>query len=163
MAAWPGESISGSYRLAGYIESMQNAGLPIHDVYILRGQNHEQAGRDALTQWFQIPNYLRPTACIAITDVVAIGMMNKAEAMGLTLPKELSIIGFDDSPMSAYLRPALSTLRQAIPQTSQTVMDILEALLNNSTPIERYVLIPPRLIVRESCTKPHYDTLGKSL
>lgn len=154
MAAWPEDSISGNFRLYGYIDAMQAAGLPIHDSYIQRGENDEQAGKNALAEWQHLPLDIRPTAAIAITDIVAIGMMSMAEKLGLTVPTDFSIIGFDDAPMSQYLRPALTTLRQAIPQTGQALMDILEALLNKTEPKEAHVLIPPRLILRETCAAP---------
>ncbi len=154
MAAWPEDSISGNFRLYGYVDAMQAAGLPIHDGYIQRGENDEQSGKNAFAEWQQLSPDIRPTAAIAITDIVAIGMMSEAEQLGLSIPDNFSIVGFDDAPMSQYLRPALTTLRQAIPQTGQALMDILEALLNKTEPKEAHVLIPPRLILRHTCAPP---------
>ncbi|MCA0453722.1 MAG: LacI family DNA-binding transcriptional regulator [Chloroflexi bacterium] len=154
MVAWPEESVTGNYRLYGYIEAMQAAGLPVHDGYLQRGENEETAGANALNQWLQLPNDIRPTAAIAITDIVAIGLMREAERQGVQIPTDFSVIGFDDAPMSQYVHPALTTLRQAIPQTGQALMTILEALLNKTEPKEAHILITPRLILRETCAPP---------
>jgi DNA-binding LacI/PurR family transcriptional regulator len=154
MAAWPEESISGNFRLAGYCEAMNAAGLPIHPNDIVRGMHSEQAGRDALAHWMSLPQDEHPTGIIAISDLVAIGIMNEAERLGLTIGRDLSLIGFDDAPMTQYLRPALTTVQQAIPETGQALMTILEALLNKTEPEEPHILIPPRLIVRDSCGTP---------
>jgi DNA-binding LacI/PurR family transcriptional regulator len=154
MAAWPEESISGSFRVDGYLDAMKSARLPIHPDYIVRGIHTEQAGRDALAHWMKLPFDERPTGIIAITDLVAIGIMNEAEYYDLTLGRDLSVIGFDDAPLTEYLRPALTTIQQAIPETGQALMAILEALLNKTVPQESHILIPPRLIIRDSCGAP---------
>jgi LacI family transcriptional regulator, galactose operon repressor len=133
---------------------MNAAGLPIHPHDIVRGMHTEQAGRDALAHWMSLPQDERPTGIVAITDLVAIGIMNEAERFGLTIGRDLSVIGFDDAPMTQYLRPALTTVQQAIPETGQALMTILEALLNETEPEEPHILIPPRLIVRDSCGAP---------
>jgi DNA-binding LacI/PurR family transcriptional regulator len=154
MAAWPEESISGSFRVDGYLDSMRSARLPVHPDYILRGTHTEQAGRDALAHWMKLPPDERPTGIIAITDLVAIGIMNEAEYYGLTIGRDLSVIGFDDAPLTEYLRPSLTTIQQDMPETGQALMAILEALLNKTEPGESHVLIPPRLILRDSCGAP---------
>jgi DNA-binding LacI/PurR family transcriptional regulator len=155
MAAWPDDSISGNFRLDGYIAGMEAAGLPIHPAYIVRGDHSEQAGRDAMAYWMSLPQAERPTGIVAITDLVAVGIMNEAERYGLSIPGDLSVIGFDDAPMTQYIRPGLTTIQQAIPETGRALMTILEALLNKTEPEAAHILIPPRLIVRGSCSSPN--------
>jgi len=157
MAAWPEESISGSYRVAGYLDVLAEVGLPYRPDYIIRGEHSEQAGREALAQWLMLPPDEQPTAVVAITDLVAIGVMNEARARGLTIGRDLSLIGFDDAPMVQYLQPGLTTLQQPIPQISQALMTILENMLNKDENAEHHLLIPPRLIIRDSCAPPLHD------
>jgi DNA-binding LacI/PurR family transcriptional regulator len=153
MAAWPEESLSGHYRLAGYMDAMQSAGLDIHPDYIQRGEHSEPFGREAMTRWLQLPKNERPTAVIAITDLVAIGVMIEAERHGLYIGRDLSVIGYDDTPLVQYLRPSLTTLHQPLQEIVQALIVLLERMLQGDTR-ERHVLIPPRLIVRGSCGEP---------
>ena len=150
--AWPPESTTGRYRLAGYQQAMQSVGLPIPPTLIYSGTDTEEAGREAVQYWQGRPAEERPTAIIALSDIVAIGAMNEAARHGLVVGRDLSVIGFDDSPLAQYMKPALTTLRQPIPEVCQTLVMTLEMLLSKN-PLESppQTLIPPQLIIRESC------------
>jgi DNA-binding LacI/PurR family transcriptional regulator len=154
MAAWPDESISGSFRVQGYLDALADAGIPFHSEYLIRGEHTEAAGRAALAAWCDLPPDERPTAVLAITDLVAIGIMNEAERRGLVVGQDLSVIGFDDAPMGQYLRPALTTIQQPILEIGGALVNILESLLRQELPATRQVLIPPCLVVRSSCGVP---------
>jgi DNA-binding LacI/PurR family transcriptional regulator len=154
MAAWPEDSISGSSRLAGYLEAMQAAQLPVPSDYILRGVHSEQAGHEALAYWMELPRQEQPTAIIAITDLVAIGVMNEAEARGLVVGRDLSVIGFDDTPLTQYLHPSLTTIRQDIPETGRALLAMLAKVLNKQVIRDKHPLIPTQLMIRKSCGAP---------
>lgn len=151
MAAWPEESISGNFRVSGYLKALHNLNIPLQPGYIIRGEHSEQAGRDALAQWCRLPRHEWPTAIIAISDLVAIGIMNEAERRGLVVGKDLSVIGFDDAPMTQYLRPALTTIQQPIVEIGQALIDMLEAILRKEEDSQRHLLVPTRFIERQSC------------
>ncbi len=154
MAAWPEDSISGTVRADGYINTMQAAGLSIPPVYIQRGEHSEEAGQRAFNCWMQLPAKERPTAVVCITDLVASGVMSAAEAHGLVIGRDISVVGFDDAPLAQYIRPHLTTLQQAIPETTQALLKMLEAILNKDDDVPRHTLIAPRLIIRDSCGSP---------
>jgi DNA-binding LacI/PurR family transcriptional regulator len=154
MAAWPEESISGSFRVQGYLDALDAAGIPFHPDYLVRGEHSEQAGREALAYWCRLPLDEQPTAVIAITDLVAIGIMNEAERRGLVIGRDLSVIGYDDVPMSQYLRPALTTVQQPILEIGQALVSLLENVLRQNPTADGQVLIPPRLIIRDSSGAP---------
>lgn len=160
IAAWPEDSLSGELRLKGYVSAMKSAHLPIDARFIFRGQHSEQTGRDALDYWMSLPNELAPTAVVAVSDLMAIGVMNEAEQRGLVIGHDLSVIGFDDAPMSQYTRPALTTLQQPIPEIAAEVVAMLEYSMSKHSaqpelaPRPRHALLPPNLIVRESCGAP---------
>jgi DNA-binding LacI/PurR family transcriptional regulator len=151
MVAWPEESLSGTYRLTGYLEGLSAAGIERSQAYIVRGEHSEQTGRDAMSQWLKLPHDEQPTAVVAVSDLVAIGVMNTAEQHGLVVGRDISVIGFDDAPMSQYLRPALTTLRQPIPEIGQTIISILEDILAKNELEERHQLLKPNLVIRGSC------------
>ncbi len=154
MAAWPADSLVGNHRTTGYVEGINAAGLALNPAYLLRGEHNEQFGRTALAQWLALPQHEQPTAVIAISDLIAIGVMNEAEERGLVVGRDLSVIGFDNAPLVQYLHPGLTTLQQAIPEIGEALMQMLENILSNKEqePIQR--LIPPRLIKRSSCGRP---------
>lgn len=155
MIGWPEESISGSFRVEGYTEALAAAGITPRSDYLLRGENSEQSGRAAVAHWQRLPQAERPTAVVAVSDLVAIGVMHGAEEHGLTVGRDLSVVGFDDMYMSQHLRPALTTVRQPIPQISQELIHTLEQILNKGEPPERCQrLFTPSLIIRQSAAPP---------
>jgi DNA-binding LacI/PurR family transcriptional regulator len=151
MVAWPEESITGNYRLAGYLQATREAGLPVLPEYILRGEHTVESGRSALAQWWALPQDQRPTAMVAVSDQVAIGVMQQAEQLGLAVGQDLSVVGFDDTPVGQFLRPSLTTLQQPIPEICQALMKMLGPVLAGRLPEPRHILLPPRLILRDSC------------
>lgn len=151
MVAWPEESISGSFRVQGYLDGLAAAGIPFRQDYLKRVVDSEGAGRAALAEWLELPLDEQPTAVITITDLMAIGVLNEAERRGLVVGRDLSVIGHDDTPLGQYLRPALTTIRQPIVEVGQAIMNQLESVLNKTRPAHPRQLVTPRLIVRDSC------------
>lgn len=154
MLGWPEGSLTGDFRLAGYRDALAAAGLAVPESYVLRGEHTEQAGRDAFARWCAMPAGTRPTAIVTASDLMAIGIMNEARQRGLQVGRDLSVIGFDDAPMTEYLQPALTTLQQPIPEIGEALIAMLEALLSKQPLEQAHVLMPPRLIIRESCAPP---------
>ena len=151
---WPQDSLTGNFRLAGYRQALEEAGLPFREDYVLRGDHTEAAGRAALANLLAMPEDQQPTAVAAVSDLMAIGVMNEAQSRGLEIGRELSVIGFDDAPLTEYLRPALTTLQQPIPEIGEALIGMLEAVLNKQPQAADHLLVPPRLIIRESCAPP---------
>ncbi len=149
MIGWPEDSLTGSFRVAGYLDGLRRAGLPSNLAYLIRGEHSEKTGREALAAWCALSD--RPTAIVAISDVIAVGVMNEAERRGLVVGQDLSVVGFDDAPMTEYLRPALTTLRQPITEIGEAIIPMLEAAIKGEEPPQRHLLLPPRLIIRSSC------------
>jgi DNA-binding LacI/PurR family transcriptional regulator len=145
---WAPPSLAGEHRETGYREALAQAGYAPGPVW--HGENSEQAGRDALRIWLDMPAPQRPTAVITVSDLMAIGLLNEAEHHGVEIGRELSVIGFDDAPASQYLRPALTTLRQPITEIAQAVIALLEAQLNKTMDAPEHRLFAPQLIVRKS-------------
>jgi DNA-binding LacI/PurR family transcriptional regulator len=92
----------------------------------------------------------RPTALVAFNDIMAIGAMRAAQDLGLAVGREISITGFDDVPLVQYLIPPLTTIRQPIWEVGQKVISMLLSIMQGIESVEQHVLLPPRLIVRNS-------------
>ena len=99
-------------RLQGYQDVMREAGLDPSNVLIEERLNREDGGFSAT---LALLNHTpRPTAILAMSDRLAVGALRAAETLGLDVPKDLSIVGFDDIPLASQVRPRLTTVRQPL-------------------------------------------------
>ncbi len=153
--AWLESSRTGEDRLQGYYRAMQQAGVSYEKGWIVHGENIVSAGYDGAGQFLQRPPAERPTALIGMSDTLAIGAMNAAHDLGLTVGRDVSISGFDDAPLSQYLQPPLTTVRQPIWEVGQRSIELLFQIMDDSAPAERQILLPPRLIIRQSTGEPN--------
>jgi DNA-binding LacI/PurR family transcriptional regulator len=154
MVGWPQGSLSGDYRLNGYKRALQEAGISVPESYLYRGEQYESTGRKALTCWLDQSDVEPPTAVVAVTDLIALGVMNEAQSRGLTVGRELSVIGFDNMPLLEYFKPALTTFEQQIPKVGQILITMIKQMFELPHNESAHLLVPPRLIIRESCGAP---------
>jgi DNA-binding LacI/PurR family transcriptional regulator len=150
LIGWPEDSLTGKFRVRGYLEAMQAASRSVEPSWIARGEHSAQFGETAARQWLDVPTAQRPTAIIALSDLMAIGAMNAIQERGLEVGKDIAVVGFDDVPMAQYLRPPLTSLRQPIWEIGQQIVAMLIKLVRGEPLEEPRVLLPPRLIARAS-------------
>ncbi|NJM05621.1 LacI family transcriptional regulator [Candidatus Gracilibacteria bacterium] len=136
-------------RLHGYCESLAAAGLGVDRALIREGDYTRERGRDAALQLLQLPE--RPTAIFAANDTSAGGVIEAAGMLGLRIPQDLSLIGFDNIPEAAQFHPGLTTIDQSIQEIGQQAIKLLVDLVQGNTPEHKQVKVPTQLIVRESC------------
>lgn len=101
---------SGKLRLAGYKKAMKELGLDIFESYIQQVEFSTDGGYEGMKKIYEESQQL-PTAVVAGGDVIAIGSIRFLNNNGLEVPKDISVIGFDDLEFCTYIRPALSTVR----------------------------------------------------
>ena len=150
MLAWHETSRTGNDRLAGYLEGLRAAGLEVDPALIARGDWTFEFGYEATAGWLKLAPEQRPTAIVAVSDIMAIGAIHAAQARGLTVGRDIALVGFDDTPMAQYIRPPLTSLRQPIRQAGRKCVELLVALLTGQPQAQSRVLLAPELIVRES-------------
>lgn len=153
MIGWPESSLSGNYRIEGYRQALERAGLPFLPEYLVHTIHSEATGREAFARLVALPIKMRPTAVVAVSDLIAVGVMNEARDRGMQVGKDLSVIGFDDEPMSQYLLPALTTLSQPLDSIAALVISILDDLIIRGSEELHQYLVAPHLVVRESTGK----------
>jgi DNA-binding LacI/PurR family transcriptional regulator len=129
---------------------MQSSQLDVRPEWIARGEGTFEFGREAAFRLLELPSNDRPTAIVTLNDTQAIGAIHAAREHGLEVGRELAMIGFDDAPMSQYLFPALTTIRQPIHEAGRKCVEILVSLMKGEEPLDRYVLLTPKLVLRES-------------
>lgn len=113
-------------RLAGYLDALRAAGIDPDTVPIEErptGENAEAAAREgALALLTRKP---RPTAILAMSDRLAAGALQAAAQLGLRVPHDLSVVGFDDAPLAAQLVPPLTTVRQPLTEKGRIAVELL--------------------------------------
>lgn len=136
----------------GYRRTIAAAGLPIDPELMriggFRMETSDAPARDLLNR----PD--RPTAVFAANDLMAIQTMQVAQSLGLRIPEDLSVIGFDNIPESALATPALTTIAQPLKSIGQTAMQLLLALLRGEDVPLRHVQLATELVVRASTAAP---------
>lgn len=145
-----GDAIS-ELRHQGYCAALANA-FDESSVWKVAGSGTSEGGRAAIERLF-IKDSL-PTAFFCFNDNTAIGAISAIQSRGLSVPKDFSVIGFDDIPFASNVTPSLTTIRQPRSQIGEMAMNhLLDNLPDRSIPIES-ALLHGDLIVRSSCAAP---------
>jgi len=150
LIAWPETSLTGYYRYQGYVRALQVTGISPDPAWIVRAEHTEGSGRQAMHALLNLQTDRRPTAVVALSDLMAIGALNAVYEEGLQPGRDVALVGFDDIPTAQYLHPPLTTLRQPIIEVGERVVSMLLRLIRGKELTERKVLLPPTLIVRGS-------------
>jgi LacI family transcriptional regulator len=136
-------------RLQGYQDSLAQAGIPFDPDLVQPGDFLKPMSITSTQKLLGLPN--PPTAIFAANDISAIAAIETAQAAGLRVPEDLSVIGFDNIPEAAQVTPRLTTIDQSIELMGYTATEILIELLQGKSLVSNLRKVPTRLIVRESC------------
>lgn len=135
-------------RFEGYQRALEESGIPYRKELVFPGVVSFQSGVDsaaiALSQAKGI------TAMFCTADIIAIGAMKKALEMGLKVPDDISLMGFDNLNLSEYTSPALTTVGQEIEMKGKLAVEIIMDDINNRIQEPRCVELPLRIIERQS-------------
>ena len=104
------ETRPGSDRLRGYRRALQACGLAYRDEYVAYGDFYVDSGRRAMAELMMLDE--PPTAVFAASDLMALGAIRTVGDLGLSVPADVSVIGFDDIQLAGHLNPPLTTVRQ---------------------------------------------------
>ena len=143
---------SAARRRSGYVAALQAAGLQVDPALMQPGTFTRAAGWAAMRHFAALPE--PPTAIFACNDDTALGVIEEASALGLRVPEDLSVVGYDNVPEGAVARPALTTIDQGIEPMVQTAIQMLLAMIAGREVPDTKVVLPSRLIVRDSCAPP---------
>ncbi|HEX7734856.1 MAG TPA: LacI family DNA-binding transcriptional regulator [Ktedonobacteraceae bacterium] len=173
-------------RYEGYSRALREAGLEVDPELVWQGDFTIPGGRSCAHQLFELPPEKRPTALFTANDQTAFGVMDVAPQYGARIPDDLTLMGFDDMPMTAFTRPGLTTIRQPHREMGVLACELLLSMIDlqkhpfpshrastedaaqggfhaetGGSPAfleleegdnkNKRILLPTRLIVRESC------------
>lgn len=135
-------------RLQPYQASLRAAGLPVDQELIVTCGPTIEDGYQAALQLLQLP--ARPTALMAINDLLAIGALRAAADLSLRVPMDLSLVSYDDIPMAKYQVPRLTTVSKDVARMGREAVKLLLARLHDPDRPRQEIRVSPRLIIRES-------------
>ncbi|HRU07514.1 MAG TPA: LacI family DNA-binding transcriptional regulator [Candidatus Brocadiia bacterium] len=135
-------------RVAGFRQAMAEADLPIREEWMFVAPRDMEGARNAALAVLSRPR--RPTALFCHSDLCAWGVLRAAKELGLNVPRDLSIVGFDNTEMAAYGLLALTTVDQPAPLVAETAVSLLLERIAHPDAPPRQVVLEARLIVRES-------------
>ena len=143
-------------RRAGFLLAMAEAGLTPQPEHIRIGSFAPDFAKAAVEDFLAAPK--PPTAIFASSDYLAIGAIRGLKAAGVSMPEQMSLVGFDDMPLTELFNPPLTAIRQPIEALGRQGFQALFALLNGQQP-EMLTRLPVKLIERESVGAPRRGDL----
>ncbi|MEU7845879.1 LacI family DNA-binding transcriptional regulator [Micromonospora parva] len=143
--------MSAQLREAGFRSAMAEAGVPVDERLVRVGGFRIETAAGPAAELLALAD--RPTAIFAGNDLSAISTMAVARDMGLCVPDDLSVIGFDNVPESALVNPPLTTIMQPLQRMGAEALRLLVDLIAG---VERdtHIRLPTELVIRSSC-RPH--------
>lgn len=139
---------SSNERKQGLINSMEKNQLPVNQDYFFRGDYSIESGFAEMKRILSLVPL--PTLVFCANDDMAIGAMRAAAEGNFQIPKDISLIGFDDSKLVAYLNPPLTTVHKPIKKISQTGTELLLDMINGAKIKPQQYRIKTSLQVRDS-------------
>jgi LacI family transcriptional regulator len=141
---------SATARRQAFLQSMQEIGLEPEMDLIIEGNHTMEGGMQALSRLLALPD--RPTAVMCSNDMTAIGVMRRSHEAGISIPKDMSVIGFDDIRLSQFVIPPLTTIQMSQAELARLAFNALMTDVEREAPApngSEYIL-KTNLVLRES-------------
>jgi LacI family transcriptional regulator len=145
--AGPAHSTVGLDRKEGYLKALKERGRDVDEALIVEGDFTEAGGYYAMQKLLSA----KPDAVFAASDIMAIGAMRAAREAGLSIPKDVAFVGFDDLPIATLSDIQLTTVRQPVVQFGHKSVELLLDLIENGLHPPRRIIMDTELIIRDSC------------
>jgi DNA-binding LacI/PurR family transcriptional regulator len=154
----PPSASSSRERLEGCRTALQEQGVDIPEEWIAPGDGRIAGGASGIR--YLLERSPRPTAVFCYNDMTAIGALQAAREIGLRVPADLSLVGYDDITFAALVDPPLTTVAQDRYMLGRQAMELTLSLLDGQEGVHDIVL-RPSLIKRDSCAPPSYREEGE--
>ncbi|WP_375195194.1 LacI family DNA-binding transcriptional regulator [Sphingobium sp.] len=148
--AGPSFASSSRDRLAGYKHALEEASIAVDPSLIMESSFSIEAGAEAAEAIMALEH--RPTAIFAVNDNTAIGALSKLTNMGIAVPDDISLVGYNDIPIVSHLPTPLTTMRVPFDQIASAALELLDAPPEGGNPGR--MLVAPTLIPRRSSGRP---------
>ncbi|MFG1806216.1 LacI family DNA-binding transcriptional regulator [Streptomyces sp. NPDC049040] len=139
-------------RIDGYRAALETAGVRYDPDLVVSGNFHHEAGYAAGLELLRRPH--PPTAVFTGNDLQALGLYEAARELGLSIPRDLSVVGFDDLPLATWISPPLTTVRQPLTEMAEAAARLVLDLSRGREPSTLRVDLATRLVERSSTAPP---------
>ncbi len=136
-------------RLEGYRDALSEAGIPYEDGLVRYGDFTEASGYHCCRELLECSR--KPSAVFCSNDDMALGAMQAARDMGAEVPRDVSIVGFDDGPKASFSSPQLTTVRQPLQAMGRRAAEILLRRIEGEVPRDKEVVLETELVIRGTC------------
>jgi LacI family transcriptional regulator len=143
----PRNMIAGADRYSGYCEALELAGIPLLEELVVEGDFTEESGYEGMKKL--LPH--QPDGVFIASDTMAVGALRALQEVGLEVPGDVAIVGYDDSPVAARIFPGLTTVHQPIYEMGYSTFELLLKAINNPRKQVYQVLLSTEVITRSSC------------
>lgn len=137
-------------RKQGYFEALKEMHVPVKESYVMNGQYDEDVAKKVALPF--LINHPEVTAIFCASDVMAIGVLSAAKDLGIKVPEQLSIIGFDNIMLARYTTPPLTTISQSPYQMAIAGTQLLTSMIEEKQEKTLFKILDSELIIRESTT-----------
>jgi DNA-binding LacI/PurR family transcriptional regulator len=139
-------------RLLGYEKAIKDAFLPLQSEYIIHEEFLREGGQEAVRELMSLKR--PPTALVVADDLMALGVLNTLDEMGIKVPDEISIISFNNVLLAEMSKPPLTSVDIGIFELGfEAAKSLMQKIENPKEPIKR-IIIPYELVIRQSCEMP---------
>jgi LacI family transcriptional regulator len=142
---------AGKERLKGYNDALNSKGISVENQYIKKGEFLRTPARRAAERLLSLD--VRPTAIFAASDVMALEVLDVAKEKNISIPQQLSVIGFDDNPLNSYSSIGLTTVRQPIAEMARLGLEMLDRIVMKKEKQPVQSKLNAKLIKRDTCEK----------
>ncbi|SHG15179.1 LacI family DNA-binding transcriptional regulator [Geodermatophilus nigrescens] len=147
----PEDYLCSRARIDGYRAALDRAGIPADPALVRHGNFHHDSGYERARELLELPD--RPTAVFAGSDEQAFGVLEAARQAGLSVPDDLSVVGFDDLPMARWSSPPLTTVRQPLVDMGRMAGRMLLELIHGQELASQRVELATTLVPRASTAR----------
>ncbi len=152
----PQNMVAGLDRFNGYCDALTVHGLPFSEDLVADGGFTEAGGYAAMKELLP----MEPDGVFAASDIMAVGALRALGEAQLDVPADIALVGFDDAPVAARIKPSLTTMRQSTSRLGSKTLEILLDIIANPGHLPRQVIIEPELVIRKSCYAEEFRVEG---
>jgi len=144
------DSDVGKDRYAGYVSGLTTHGLKLNEKLVYKGNFSFESGLEGADYFLSLKK--PPTAIICANDSMAIAALGKITQDGLTVPDDISIIGFDDIAVASHIHPPLTTISAPIDKIAEHAVNMLISQIQNKEIDNKHLALPAKLVRRNTCS-----------
>ena len=148
MIGGPADMLCSIARIGGYRAALDAAGIAYDASLVLDGDFHPEGGRVRAVELLERPD--RPTAIFAGSDLQAMGVYEAARALGLHIPADLSVVGYDDLPLARWVGPPLTTIRQPLTEMAEAAANLAVSMRHSPGGTVQRMDLATSLVTRQS-------------